>query len=446
MHRLLRARGVGVELHRVGLHAGDGADVRGEQDVGNLREHRIGQVLHHQLHPVRLGPTRTEERAGLCLAGLERHASPAEFAPTPHKPPVVRALVEEERLALRDAVHIDGKFLQLVGKGLLDVEQFVESVTLLDLQAVEDVVDVLRVDDGAVEVGREPLNFFLARDVPYPDEPRVIPGGVVTTQFDLQTLQTVAPNPITQQHGITVVGFPVGEVCGIERIKSADEMPGEELRRRIGEEEVGGKLFREVVRGGSEERSQISAQKLQRVGAVDGALMQLPESVMQREVEDRKADQRGEQRHRLNCAVIKLLEQFWKRVFLKVRPNFKRVPAPLEVRQLSRDQGGKRLQPLMPFRVGLLARPDPLHAQRRFAPALGVLAVSIFHRHARARDRDGGERLGTELQRDARLHREEVEPRGDNAHVGGLHGTGRKEKVVFISPNCVRTKVPGEML
>ena len=100
----------------------------------------------------------------------------------------------------------------------------------------------------------------------------------------------------------------------------------------------------------------------------------------------------------------------------------------------------------MPFRVGQLARPDPLHAQRRFAPALGVLAVSIFHRHARTRDRDGGERLRTELQRDARLHREEVEPRGDNAHVGGLHGTGRKEKVVFISPNCVRTKVPGEML
>ena len=74
----LGPRGVGVELHAVGLDAHDRARVRGQQDVGDLREHRVGQVLDHQGHAVGLGPAEAEQRPGLRLAGLERHARPAQ--------------------------------------------------------------------------------------------------------------------------------------------------------------------------------------------------------------------------------------------------------------------------------------------------------------------------------------------------------------------------------
>ena len=115
--------------------------------------------------PWALAQQRRQERAGLRLAGLERHARPAQLAAQPHEPPVVGALVHEQRLAGRDAVHVDPVGLQVVGERLLDVEQHpVEPRVLVD-QAVEDRVDVRGLVDRAVEVGGQPVDAFLDGDL-----------------------------------------------------------------------------------------------------------------------------------------------------------------------------------------------------------------------------------------------------------------------------------------
>ena len=41
---------LGIELHRIALYAHDRACVRGQQDVRDLGEHRVRQILHHQVH------------------------------------------------------------------------------------------------------------------------------------------------------------------------------------------------------------------------------------------------------------------------------------------------------------------------------------------------------------------------------------------------------------
>ena len=70
----------------------------GEQDVRDLGEHGVGQVLDHDRHAVGPGPAEAEQRAGERLAGLERHARPAQLAAQPDESPVVGALVHEQGL------------------------------------------------------------------------------------------------------------------------------------------------------------------------------------------------------------------------------------------------------------------------------------------------------------------------------------------------------------
>ena len=107
MHRRLWSRRVGIELHGVRFDAHDGARVGGQQHVGNLGQHGVGQVLHHEGQAVGARPAEAQQRAGLGLAGLEGHARPAQFATQPHQAPIVRTFVHKERLAPRDAVHVD---------------------------------------------------------------------------------------------------------------------------------------------------------------------------------------------------------------------------------------------------------------------------------------------------------------------------------------------------
>ena len=131
---------------------------------GDLREHRVGEVLDHQRHPVGLGPAEGEERPGLRLAGLERDARPAQLAAQPDEPPVVGTLVHEQRLPRRDAVHVDAMGLEVVRERLLDVEQHPVDPRVLRHQTVEDRVHVGGLMDRAVEVGGQPVDLFLDRD------------------------------------------------------------------------------------------------------------------------------------------------------------------------------------------------------------------------------------------------------------------------------------------
>ena len=107
MHPSFQGRGFGVKLHPVALDPHDRSGMRSEKDVRNLGKHRVGQILDHQVHPVGLGPASAEDGAGLRLARLERDPGPAEFAAEPDQLPVMRALVEKQRLAGGDAVDID---------------------------------------------------------------------------------------------------------------------------------------------------------------------------------------------------------------------------------------------------------------------------------------------------------------------------------------------------
>ncbi len=97
-------------MHGVGFKAHDGAGMRGEQGVGDLREHGICEVLYHEGHAVCAGPAEGEQGAGLGFAGFERDAGPAELSSQAYDAPVVRAFVHEEGFARRDAVYAEGIF------------------------------------------------------------------------------------------------------------------------------------------------------------------------------------------------------------------------------------------------------------------------------------------------------------------------------------------------
>src|SRR5882672_7788356 len=100
----LRTGDFGIELHAVGLDAHDGMNVCGEEEVGYLCQHRVGQVLDHEAHAVGPGPAGAEDRAGLSFAGFEGDSRPAQLATEPDLPPIMRAFIEEQRLARRNTM------------------------------------------------------------------------------------------------------------------------------------------------------------------------------------------------------------------------------------------------------------------------------------------------------------------------------------------------------
>ena len=151
----------------------------------NLRKHWISEVLDHQAHAMRLGPAGTEDRAGLRFASLEGHARPAQLTAQPDQPPVMRAFVQKERLAGRDAVHVDSVLLQLVWKRLLDVEDHSVNARMLAAQTIEHFIHILGIIDCAVEIGAEPINLVRNGDFSDANDAIVVPFRVVAAQFDL---------------------------------------------------------------------------------------------------------------------------------------------------------------------------------------------------------------------------------------------------------------------
>ena len=98
--------------------------MRGEQGVGNLRQHRVGEVLHHELHPVSTSPTEAKQRPSLGLASLEGDAVPAQRASQSNEGPVMGAFIEEEGNHFAYCVHWNWMRFQIVGEGLFHVGQF----------------------------------------------------------------------------------------------------------------------------------------------------------------------------------------------------------------------------------------------------------------------------------------------------------------------------------
>ena len=393
-----------------------------QQAVRDLRQHRVGQVLHHQRHAVRPRPAEAEQGAGLRLAGLERHAGPAQPPPHADERPVVRALVHEQRLARRHRAHVERMALEVVGKGLFDIEEHPEDPRVLAHQAVENFGDVRRIGDGAVEIAAQPVDSRRLCDPPDPREPRVVPSGVVAAQFDLEAFQPVTADPVGQQHGVAVVGFaPVG-VLRFQAIAAADQMPGRKDGQRLRAQEIARVAAVEGnprTRGRLQVAGEVAVHPLGAVGVVDGRPVDHAVGVVQRQVEGGVADQRRQPGHGAGRGARapgrrRQTPQFGVDERLA---DFQRVPRRVEPRPGGGQGAAEIDQHALARCVRQVGRPDPLHAQRGLSPAHGATATDRLDFQTDARAGDPRQRLHAEFQRHAGLHRQQIELRADHPDI-----------------------------
>ena len=119
--------------------------------------------------------------------------------------------------------------------------------------------------------------------------------------------------------------------------------------------------------------------------------MQLAIGVMQRQIEHRATDQRGQPGHGF-ATVASLLVKFSKETgqngFLKFVTDFQRVARAGEARPGFRQPDTEFFECRVAFVVRNFAGPNPLHAKGRLAPAFGRFAASIHDHQASARTRD----------------------------------------------------------
>ena len=127
-----------------------------QHHVRNLRKHWICQILHHQRHIMCPGPTQRKNCLGLCLTRLERHAGPAERLAKFYEPPIMGAFVHEKWLSLRNACHIDPMLFQIVRERLLYVQNPVEGFSFIEFQPIQNLIDVGRLANRAIKIGRKP--------------------------------------------------------------------------------------------------------------------------------------------------------------------------------------------------------------------------------------------------------------------------------------------------
>lgn len=433
--------GFGVELHGVRFDAHDGADVGGEEGVRDLGEHGIGKILDHQGHAMGLGPAGAEDGAGLGFAGFEGNAVPAELASDLDHAPVVCTFVEEERFAGGDTVDIDRMFLEFVGEWLFDVEEHSIKPRVLVAELIEHGGDVARIGDGAVKIGGEPLDIFVEGDLADFNQPVVIPGGVVAAEFYFQAFQAVALDPVGEENGVAIFGLRAGEFGRIKEVKAANKVPGAELRGWAFGKEVGGVTSAERnlgAGGGGEKFLEVAVEEVGGVGAVGGTAEEIAEGVMDGNVEEGAADEGGEPGNRLGpCSfvAVEIIKHGAEDLFLEVPADFERVSPALELSPGLGQTDREIFKDGVALFVREFAGPDPLNAQRCFAPAGGTSAMAVFDRDFGTSARDGGGGFGAELEWDAGLDREEIEFGGDDADVGrfghvlGRNGIGNEEGV-----------------
>ena len=180
-------------------------------------------------------------RAPVCvLQVLSATPDQPSSRPSSDEPPVVCALVHEQRLARRDAVHVDPMGFEVVGERLLHVEQHAVEPRVLVEQPVEDRVDVSGLADRAVEVGGEPVDALLDGDPADLEQAVVVPVGVVAAELDLEALEAVLADPVAKQDRVAVLRLGPGQVPRIDRVLAADQVPGgDRLRPGMDEELIG---------------------------------------------------------------------------------------------------------------------------------------------------------------------------------------------------------------
>ena len=255
----------------------------------------------------------------------------------------------------------------------------------------------------------------------YLHQPAVVPRLVRAAQLDLQAGEPVAPHPVAQQHRVAVVRLAPVQLGRLDRIQSPDQVPRRQLVMARPQKVLGiGAGERHAAAG---RRRQVAAQVVVQVAPVVGRVRRHPvqhaERVVQGQVERRRAHQRGEPRHarrRLPAAVDPLHQD--RQTLLQERvPDLQRVPGEPRIAPVGRDQQAEVAHHVVPLLVGQLARPRPLHAQRRLAPPHRPAARCVLHLQRHAHAGHGGQRFGAELQRHPRRHRQQVHVRVDRLDV-----------------------------
>ena len=142
--------------------------------------------------------------------------------------------------------------------------------------------------------------------------------------------------------------------------------------------------------------------------------------IVEGDVEGGEGHQRRQPGHpgRFRAIAIELREGVLQGGFLEVVADLDGMPGPAESGEGSRHGPHEGEEGLEAFLIRQRARPDPLHAERRLSPAARRGAIGPGHRELHPDAGDVSERLGAELQRNPRFHRQEVVANPGNGDVG----------------------------
>ena len=341
--------------------------------------------------------------------------------------PVVRALVEEQSRAATDRVDVDRIGREVIGEGLLDVEQLTGQRGIIGRDRIEHLVHVGRLGDRAVEVGAEPRHAMREPDPAHAEEPRDIPVDVVATEFYFQTRETVSLDPVGEHERMAVVGLLPGKIGRLERIEATHEVPREQFGRGLrhqkigripaGEESAIGIVGRHSRVG--EEVGQIVAQILSRVAREYVDAMHLAEGVVDGKVERAQADQGCESRDGFVAVAGGDPCELVEAVHLECVADLHGVACAGPFADRLRACRGQPDHRIVPHCMWEARRPAPLHGQRRLAPADRPRSIRRLHLRSHAGARHLVDDLATELQRYPQLDREKKDGRPRDPHVGG---------------------------
>ena len=243
-------------------------------------------------------------------------------------------------------------------------------------------------------------------------EAAVVPRLVRAAQLDFQAGEPVTPHPVAQQDRVAVVRLAPVQLGRLDRIQPPDQVPRRQLVMAGPQEVLGVPVHERHAAAGR--RREVAAQVVIQVAPVVGRVrrhsVQHAERVVQCQVERRGTHQRGEPRHagcRLPVA-IDPLDQGRQPLLQERVPHLQRVPGEPCIAPVGRDQQAQIAHQVVPLLVGQLARPRPLHAERRLTPSHRLATRGVLHLQGHAHTGHGDQRFGAKLQRHPRRHRQQV--------------------------------------
>ena len=77
-------------------------------------------------------------------------------------------------------MNVDTVLFKVVRKRLLNIQNHGKNTGLLDQEAIEDLIDVRWVLDGAIKIRRQPIDAVTHRNLPHADHTFVVPINIVS--------------------------------------------------------------------------------------------------------------------------------------------------------------------------------------------------------------------------------------------------------------------------